>query len=212
MRVLGKATTAAITVLILAGTPMLSYAQAIKQPRPAATQPKVSAPQPFDLTLGKSTMEESQGAWKREGAKITGEGYGDAKPSYSDNDPDGIANKRIILVDVQDLPLERLETARFGFFDNALYLVRYQFQSGADFDKLFLQVSSKYGPPQRKGGFSDEFFEWKFESVVLSLEKKFMDQHSMTFIHEPSLRGAKASNAEVYASHIKAKAQKQKGF
>lgn len=212
MLLVGKATVVLTVLVIFASTPILSYAQQSKQSRQEPTPHKVSAPQPFNLTLGKSTTVEAKSVWIRESAEITGEGYGDAKPSYSDNDPDGVANTRIVLLDVQGLPLERLETARFGFFDNVLYLVRYEFEDGTDFDKLFLQVSSKYGLPEQEDDFITKIFNWRFASVVLSLKREFIGKHTMTFIHEPTLRGAKASNAEVYASHVMAKAQEQKGF
>lgn len=187
----------------------IAIAQAGKKPPP---QSATSAPQPFNLVLGKATLSEAQATWKKEGASVTGQGYGDAKPSYVDNDPDGVGNERVLIIDVKNLPLERLQSARFGFFDNVLYLVKYQFQDGADFDKIYLQVSAKYGPPQRRGGFGDEFFEWRFGNVLLSLKKEFIGQHTMTFLHEPLLRNVKASHAEVYARHIKAKAQKQSAF
>jgi hypothetical protein len=212
VRALFKVSAMATTFLLCATAPDASIAQQAQKSKQTTAPAKAAAPQPFELVMGKSTTTDAQAIWKREGGKVIGEGYGDAKPSSSDNDPDGVANRRIVLIDVQGLPLERLESARFGFFDNTLYLVQYMFEGGADFDKLFLQVSSKYGPPQRKGGFGDEFFEWRFDSVVLSMEKKFIGQHSMTFLHEPTLRSAKASNADVYATHVKAKAQKQKGF
>jgi len=181
-------------------------------PAKKTSRTEAPAPQPFDLVLGKATLSDAQETWKREGATVTGQGYGDAKPSYVDNDPDGVGNERVLLLDVKGLPLERLQTARFGFFDDKLYFVKYEFESGADFDKIYLQVSAKYGAPQRRSGFGDEFFEWRFGQVVLTMEKKFIGQHTMVFLHEPILRNVKASHSDVYALHIKAKAQKQKGF
>lgn len=184
-------------------------AQTTKKSPPSTSTP---APQPFGLTLGKATLSDDQAVWEREGATVTGWGYGDAKPSYVDNDPDGVANERVVLIDVEGLPLERLQSARFGFFDTVLYLVKYEFQDGADFDKIYLQVSAKYGAPQRRGGFGDKVFEWRFGQVVLTLEKKFIGQHTMVFLHKSLLRNVRTSHSEVYAKHIKDKAQKQKGF
>lgn len=184
-------------------------AQPAKKSSQAPTSP---TPQPFDLVLGKATLASAQETWLREGAKAIGEGFGDAKPSYVDNDPDGVANERVLIVDVKGLPVERLQSARFGFFDNTLYLVKYQFEAGADFDNIFKQVSSKYGTPHRRGGFGDEVVEWRFGQVILTMEKKFIGNHTMLFLHEPLLRKVKTSHSEVYAHHIQTKAHAQKGF
>ena len=179
---------------------------------PKKTASSASVPQPFNLALGKATMSEAEEVWQQQGATVTSKGYADAKPSYSDNDPEGIANERAVLVDVNGLPLDRLKSARFGFFDNVLYIVKYEFEGGTDFDNLFRQVSSKYGRPQRQGGFGDKFYEWRFGQVLLSLNESFMDGHTLVFLHEPLIRNVKASNSQVYANHVKAKAKSQKGF
>lgn len=198
-----------LVATLAAGYPVSSIAQRAKSAPASASAP---APQPFDLTLGKSTLTETETIWKQQGATAGDRGYGEAKPSHRDNDPDGVPNERVVMVDTTGLPLERLEQARFGFFDNVLYFIRYHFQGGYDFDKLYRQVSAKYGPPTRRGGFGDEFFEWQFPQVVLTLNKNFFGRHSMMFVHEPTMKSVQASHAEVYARHIKAKAQRQKGF
>lgn len=173
---------------------------------------KADAPQPFNMTMGKTNLSEAREIWLAEGAEVGGDGYGDAKPSYGDSDPDGVANKRVVLVDVKGLPLDRLESARFGFFDQTLYLIKYSFEDGADFEKIYLQVVAKYGHPKRRGGFGDEFFEWAFGPVVLGLTKDFFGRHTMTFLHQPTLEKVRASNASVYAEHVKTRASQQKAF
>lgn len=174
---------------------------------------KVSAPRPFDLVLGKSSLDDSKATWNKNNAEVTGQGYGEAKPSYIDNDPDGVANERVQLFDVSGLPLDRLQTARFGFFDNVLYLIKYQFQEGADFDKIKSEVIMKYGPPQAHDGFGDEYYTWHFAGgVTLSLKKDFMGKHEMIFLHEPTLKLVQASNQSVYRENLKKKAKVQNAF
>ncbi len=170
------------------------------------------APQPFGLTMGKSSLDEAQAMWKKENASVVGRGFGDAKPGYGDNDKEGVANERIEMVDVDGLPLDQLQRARFGFFSGTLYFLRYQFAEGTDFEKLFRQVTAKYGAPTRQSGFGDLVYEWKFGAVRLAMEKKFIGQHTMFFVHEPVATKAQRSNAEVYAQHIKDKAKAAKAF
>jgi hypothetical protein len=170
-------------------------------------------PQPFGLVLGKSTKAEAEAVWLAEGGVIISKGHGEAKPGYGvDNDPEGVANDRVEIIDVAKLPLDRLKTARFGFLDGKLYLVRYEFDPGADFDKIVQQVISKYGRPKQSSDFGDKLLVWGFGGMSLVLKDDFMEPDSMLFRDEMLMKRVKASHAEVYAQHVKQKAKQQKGF
>jgi hypothetical protein len=175
-------------------------------PRPV-TPP--NAPRPFELVMGVATTKDAEATWQRMGGTVTKRAYGDAKRSYVDNDPDGVPNPAVELVDVKGLPLEHLTSARFGFFHGTLYWTKYSFEERADFDKLFLEVTTKYGRPGQQ---SDGAYEWHFGPVTLTLKNEFIGADWMVFAHEPTFRNVQASHAAVYAAHIKAKAQQQKAF
>ena len=168
-------------------------------------------PAPFGFVLGKTTTEDAKAIWEKEGAKVDGSGYGEAKPSYGDNDPDGVANKNVILVDVSKLPLDQLQTARFGFVNDKLYLIKYTM--GGDFAKIALQLAAKYGQPGGSGGsMSDKKYTWEFKTVTLQLQVDFFSKHEMVFVSKTLVDEVDKSNKQVYAEHIRSKAQTQKGF
>ncbi|QSV45407.1 hypothetical protein [Geobacter benzoatilyticus] len=168
-------------------------------------------PTPFGFVFGKTTIEEAQTLWEKEGGKVDGSGYGEAKPSYGDNDPDGVANKDVVLVDISKLPLDQLQTARFGFINDKLYLIRYQM--GGDFDKIAQQLAAKYGQPAGTDSFmSDKKYTWDFKTVILQLQQDFFSKHKMVFLSKKLVDEVDKSNKRVYAEHIRSKAQTQKGF
>jgi|GEM_PF-6513596 len=183
-----------------------------RHPQLAANTSGKPAPQPFDLILGRSTLSQARAIWQREGGSVTGNGYGEAMPAAGDNNPDGVANPRVELFDVKGLPVDRLSAARFGFFDGGLYFIEYKFEERADFEKLLLQVTAKYGPPDHSPAGMNRAFEWQFGDVLLVLEDNFMGRDTMTFTHQSTRRAVSASHAAVYAAHVKKKASSQRGF
>ncbi len=197
--------------IILLELPATSVAA---QPKARKSTSNLSkAPEPFGVTLGATTFEEMKAIISKEGAKNEGAGYGDAKPSYGDNDPDGVANEKVILVDVSNLPLDNLEMARFGFFDNKLYLIKYTFRKNADFNKIYKQLEAKYGAGRSTGGFSDKNYEWTFAGgIFMNLKEEFFGDHKLVFIHNPLSSKVKQSNQQVYDAHIKKKASSQRGL
>lgn len=197
--------------IILLETPTTSFAAPALTKKAASNLAK--APAPFGLILGATTFEELKAIISNEGAKNEGSGYGDAKPSYGDNDPDGVANEKVILVDVSGLPLDNLEMARLGFFDNKLYLIKYTFRKNADFNKIYKQLEAKYGTGRSTGGFSNKGYEWAFSGgVFMNLKEEFFGDHKLIFIHNPLSSKVKQSNQQVYDEHIKKKASAQRGL
>jgi len=191
------------------GVPLV---KSTRRPQLAANGAGKPAPQPFELILGRSTLNDARKIWQREGGSITASGYGEAMPAAGDNNPDGIPNPRVELFDVKGLPIDRLSTARFGFFDGGLYFIEYKFEERADFEKLLLQVTAKYGPPDHTPTGMNRTFEWQFGDVLLVLEDNFMGRDTMSFTHQSTRRAVSASHATVYAAHIKKKASSQRGF
>lgn len=202
-----------IIIAMLSVTVTTSFAadKKSKKAKKEATQNLPDDPAPFGFVFGQTTIEEAKALWEKEGGKIDGSGYGEAKPSYGDNDPDGVANKNVVLVDVSKLPLDQLQTARFGFVNDKLYLIRYQM--GGDFDKIAQQLAAKYGQPGGSGGFmSDKKYTWEFKTVTLQLQQDFFSKHKMVFVSKKLIDEVDKSNKQVYAEHIRSKAQTQKGF
>ena len=197
--------------IILLEAPIVSFAAQPPTKKTSSNLPK--SPEPFGLILGATTFGELKSIISKEGAKNEGAGYGEAKPSYGDNDPDGVANERIILVDVSGLPLDNLEMARFGFFDDKLYLIKYTFRKNADFNKIYKQLEAKYGAGKSTGGFSDKGYEWAFSGgVFMNLKEEFFGDHKLIFIHNPLSSKVKQSNQQVYDEHIKKKASAPRGL
>ena len=172
-----------------------------------------AAPTPFGLVLGKTTYADAAAIADAEGATLKGRGNGDAKPSYGDNDPDGVANPRVVLADFAGLPLDNLEIARMGFFDDALYFIRYTFKQGADFDKLRKQLDAKYGPGRRLNQFGqmDATYVWQFQGVEMTLKDDFMNGDTLIFIQYAIAAKVAASHKQVYDEHIRKKAKAQRG-
>ncbi|HYQ17788.1 MAG TPA: tetratricopeptide repeat protein, partial [Polyangiaceae bacterium] len=183
-----------------------------RHPELATNSAGKSAPHPFDLVLGRSSLTDAKAIWAREGATITSSGFGDAMPSARDDDPDGVANPRVRMIDVKGLPVDRLASARFGFLDDQLYWIQYKFEGGADFATILRQVRTKYGAPDQTPARTDASYEWQFGDVRLALTNNFIDDDTMTFTHQPLRRAVSASHASVYAAHIKKKADGQRGF
>lgn len=200
-----------IAMLSVTVTTSFTAEKKSKNAKKEATKKLPDAPSPFGFVFGKTTIEEAKALWEKEGGKIDDSGYGEAKPSYGDNDPDGVANKNVVLVDVSKLPLDQLQTARFGFVNDQLYLIRYQM--GGDFDKIAQQLAAKYGQPVGSDGFmSDQKYTWEFKTVTLQLQQDFFSKHKMVFISKKLIDEVDKSNKQVYAEHIRSKAQTQKGF
>lgn len=109
-----------------------------------AAKDKAPAPQPFGLVLGSTTEAQAGAICAAENATATGRGLVDARPaSQGDNDPAGLPMTRAVLVDVTGLPVAGVESTRFGFFDDRLYLLQYRFPARHDVRGLLQQLQAK---------------------------------------------------------------------
>ena len=177
-----------------------------------ARRPSTSSmPTPFSLTLGQSTEAQARDIWQKEGASVLPPLYGNAKPSaYRDDDPESVPNKHIVLIDVEGLPLDNLDSARFGFFDGTLYLIKYEFEERMDSSNFINQLIAKYGKPTASGSFREK--TWSFPGVTMVFKDEFIGKDSLIFTHDSILEKATASNQAIYEQYVKTKAQKQRGY
>ena len=170
------------------------------------------APTPFGLILGQTTEAQAEEIWQKEGASVLPPLYGNAKPSaYRDDDPESVPNKHIVLIDVEGLPLDNLDSARFGFFDGTLYLIKYEFERGMDSSNFLNQLIAKYGKPAASGS-SRDTHTWRFPGVTVVFKDEFIGKDSLIFTHTSTLEKATASSQAIYEQHVKTKAQKQRGY
>jgi hypothetical protein len=168
-------------------------------------------PTPFGFILGKTTSEEAKEIWDEEDGEIVTTGYGFANPTTEDDDPDGVLNQNVTLIDVQDLPMDNLESARFAFFKDTLFLIKYQLNG--DKERMVLQLVAKYGEPNgtTEEYFSDDFHTWRFKNITLQLRQDF-GKNELIFLHNKLAEDADESNKKLYAEFIRNKAKTERGF
>lgn len=167
-------------------------------------------PTPFGFVLGVTTSAQAQEIWDEEDGEITSTGYGLANPTSEDNDPEGVINKFVTLFDVKELPMEQLDSARFAFLNDKLFLIRYSLEG--DLERMALQLVAKYGEPNGySGDFGDDTLSWHFKSITVRLNKDYPNR-DLLFIHEGLAEEANVLNRKIYTEFIRAKAQAERGF
>lgn len=192
----------------------LHAAPASAQPKSSIAEYNASAPTPFGLRFGTTTKQEARALLEREGARIVGEAYLEAKPHAArDEDPEGVPNERGVLIGVAGLLADRVQTSRLGFFDDRLYLLRYVFKP-IDGEKLRRELAELYGTSGKEQGYlpSQKTITWRRGQVSIVLKPGFMEPMTLTYVHDPTMERVLISSDQVYAAHIKRSAAKQKGF
>lgn len=178
----------------------------------AAKDNRAPAPQPFGLVLGSTTEAQAGAICAAENATATGRGHVDARPaSQGDNDPEGLPMTRAVLVDVAGLPVAGVESTRFGFFDDRLYLLQYRFPAQHDARGLLQQLQVKYGAPVETPGLAATYV-WRFQGVTLTLRDELMGPDTLAFVHEQLQKDLGEASQALYRDFISQKADSQRGF
>lgn len=177
-----------------------------------AAKDKAPAPQPFGLVLGSTTEAQAGAICAVENATATGRGVVDARPaSQGDNDPEGLPMTRAVLVDVAGLPVAGVESTRFGFFDDRLYLLQYRFPARHDARGLLQQLTLKYGAPVETPGLAATYV-WRFQGVTLTLRDELMGPDTLAFVHEQLQKELGEASEALYRASVSQKAGSQRGF
>jgi hypothetical protein len=200
-----------VTLTITSSTAFSADKKAKRQKQSDAVNALHDDPAPFGFVLGKTTSDEAKEIWDEEDAEITGTGFGQANPSTEDDEPDGVLNKDVIMYDVKGLPMDQLDSARFGFVNDKLYLIKYELNG--DKERIALQLIAKYGEPNGSSGefFSDDIHTWRFKNITLQLRQDFDNNH-LLFIHNKLADNVSESNAKIYSKFIFNKAKTERGF
>ena len=124
--------------------------------------PGQAAQAPFSYALGKTKLSEAVDHWRASGAKILRAGH---LALGSGSGADGLSKTsadKVVLVDVDGIDFEGIENARFGFYEQTLYLIQATLSPGPlnqktelKYDKeqlasLEKSLRQKYGRPNEE--------------------------------------------------------------
>jgi hypothetical protein len=153
-------------------------------------------PQPFGLKLGISTKEETLEIIKKEGGKITENGYKVIKGDITNPNVEGI--------EVKGLPVDNLSHATFWFFKGKLYMIVYHFPLSMNKEEFYVlsdQLKKTYGQPKRyvRPWLANGLAVWDFGDVRITLSAPWASWTMyLTYEHIPLAKEVEKSDAEVY--------------
>lgn len=171
----------------------------------AAAADPVSSP-PFRYELGRTTLAEARSHWQSSGAHVLRAGH---LALGTGSGLDGVGKtsaEKILLVDVTGIDFEGIPSARFGFYEERLYLIQASLRPGllnAKTDLLYdgeqmraleARLRQEHGRPlEQRSGFGRK----SDPADVLSWK---IDGNSLRFVSNPVSGSLVLTNEETQAS------------
>jgi len=152
-------------------------------------------PKPFGLELGKSSREDALEIIKKEGARVTKNGYRVIKGD--------IVNPEIEGMVVEGLPLKDLTEATFWFYKGRLFQIVYTFPLNMNKEQFYIlyeKLKTKYGRPDRYTAprLANGQVIWKFGSVKVELYAPWVSwTMTLSYTHVPLYAEAELSDRKV---------------
>ena len=189
-------------LLALAGLVLSAAVSAAGKPAKAVVRPE--NPEPFGLVFGKLKSQEALELLKSNGAKIVESGNRVIK--------DDISNPAVAGYFLEGVPIDGVTTTRVWFMGDVL--MRFTYVLSGSFEPFLDQLTARYGAPARRtSGFGgEEHAVWYFKEVELALDRPFMGETTLDYIHSPLFRRSRESDARHYEEVTRAMGKKQKGF
>jgi hypothetical protein len=157
------------------------------------------------LLAGESLRGQAESQWQAKQVKVSGQFHGNALESFPFQGEDSIANLRVVVAQVENLPVAELESARFAFFDEVLYKVNARYRRGISYQQALAALVAQYGQPAYTSDKGQARANWQDGNTWLMLSEQSDGQVGLLLEDMQLTRKVRTSNIETYAAYIHAR-------
>jgi hypothetical protein len=157
------------------------------------------------LIPGESLRGQAENQWQDTQVKVSSQFHGNALESFPFQGEERIANLRVVVAQLENLPSAELENARCAFFDEVLYKVNARYRRDVSYQQALASLVAQYGQPAYTSDNGQARANWQAGNTWLMLSEQNDGQVGLLLEDMQLTRKVRTSNVETYAAYIHAR-------